>query len=55
MFEFVDRRQTTDDDNRAYSYYKLTSEPKAQGRLKSTIWLFFHTKAKVTEFDLGVK
>ena len=30
MFENVDRRQTTD-ANRAYPYYKLTTEPKAQG------------------------
>ena len=34
-----------------YSYYKLTSEPKAGVSLKSTAWPFFHTKAEVTEFE----
>ena len=30
MFENVDRLQTTDNDKRGLSYYKLTSEPSAQ-------------------------
>ena len=30
MFENVDRLQTRDDDNGAYSYYKLASEPNTQ-------------------------
>ena len=32
MFENVDKRQIKEDDNRAYSYYKLTSELKIQSK-----------------------
>ena len=43
MLENVHRRQkTTDDDNGAYAYYKLTSEAKAKRANKTTQ---FHTKS----------
>ena len=37
-----DKLQTTDDENRDYSYYKLTSEPKAQSK-ETTFILFLNT------------
>ena len=45
LFKNTDRRQTTNADNEAYLYYKITRETKAQECLKSTVWPFFHTKA----------